>query len=428
MDIKKEINRRDFLQKLGTGVLATTALQGCIFDTTKTTSITGPLAEMKYRPIGKTGMSASIIGFGAEHLEKKPYKEVKKVIDAVLDHGINIMDVFMPGEEIRKNIGKALGKRRQDMMIQGHIGSISANGQYDMSRDLSLCKKYFEQLLTCLKTDYIDIGMLFFLDSDEIVDEYYANGIIDYVLELKEKGTIRSIGMSSHNPKVANRVLGTGLIDVLMFSCNPAFDMIPADANTLGTFYGKGSEQEYIAIDPERAKIYQYCEKEDIAITVMKALGGGRLLTAEHSPFKKAMTVSQCIHYSLTRPGVVSALIGCQSVKEVEEAVSYLTATDEELNYVDIIKGFAGRGNGKCVYCNHCLPCEAEIDIAMTIKYLDMALLDPGNVPPSIVQHYKSMKKSGASCTLCGTCEVKCPFGVPVIENMKRAAGLFRDL
>lgn len=380
---------------------------------------------MKYRNIGKTGMSASIIGLGTEHLDNKPYAIVEETIHAALEHGINIFDLFMPGDEVRRNIGKALGKRRQDAIIQGHIGSVDLNQQYDISRDLLTCKRYFEKLLTNLGTDYIDVGMLFFMDTDDALEQIYSNGIVDYALDLKEKGIVRAIGMSSHNPKVARKLLETGIIDLMMFSSNPAFDMTPAEKDVLEILFGEAKDQEYISIDPERAQLYQYCEKENIAITVMKPLGGGRLLSAEHSPFRKAMSVTQCLHYVLTRPGVVSAMVGCQSARQIKEAVSYLDATEEQRDYVSIIKGFQGENNKKCVYCNHCQPCQAKIDIAMVNKYLDIALLDTENIPPSIVQHYKSLTANGADCIACGNCEEKCPFSVPIIENMERATRLF---
>ncbi len=109
----------------------------------------------------------------------------------------------------------------------------------------------------------------------------------------------------------------------------------------------------------------------------MKTFGGGRLLSEKHSPFKKAMTPTQCIHYALTRPGVVSAMVGCQSAKEVEDSVNYLNASFEERDYTDIIKGYHGKLNDKCVYCNHCQPCPSNIDIAMVNKYLDKQLPNP---------------------------------------------------
>ena len=109
--------------------------------------------NMIYRPIGSTGMSASVIGLGAEHLDNKPYETIEPVINTALEHGINIIDLFMPGREVRRNIGRALAGRRDKVLIQGHIGSTDLNEQYDKSRDRKTIKAYFEQLLRSLNTD-----------------------------------------------------------------------------------------------------------------------------------------------------------------------------------------------------------------------------------------------------------------------------------
>lgn len=382
---------------------------------------------MQYRKIGKTSMEASIIGLGAEHLDNKPYETVQKTIHAALDQEINIMDLFMPGEEVRRNIGKAMAGNRHKMLIQGHIGSVDINEQYDISRDLKVCKQYFENLLKCLHTDYIDFGMLFFMDSEEAFNKVFHGGIADYALKLKEQGTIRAIGASSHNPVIAKRVVETGLVDLLMFSVNPAFDMTPAENDVLKTFDDTFSAQKYAGIDASRAELYKVCQQRNVGITVMKTLGAGKLLSAEHTPFHEPMTVAQCIHYALTRPAVVSALIGCQSPEQVKEAVSYLNLSDREKDYTGIVGSYKSDFEGSCVYCSHCQPCPVGIDIATLNKYLDIALLDQQNIPPSIRQHYQAIEAHGSACIACGSCEKKCPFGVPVIQNMAAAAKLFGE-
>jgi predicted aldo/keto reductase-like oxidoreductase len=380
---------------------------------------------MQYRKIGETGMEAGIIGLGAEYLDNKPYEVVEETIHAALEHGINIMDLFMPGETVRRNIGRALAGKRQKMLIQGHIGSVDLKDRYDISRDLSICKQYFENLLKFLNTDYIDFGMLFFLDSDEAFDKVFHGGIADYALKLKQRGTIRAIGASSHNPIIAKRVVETGLVDLLMFSINPAFDMTPAGEDVLESFDKDFSACRYAGMDPRRAELYRLCEQRGVGITVMKTLGAGKLLSAQHTPFEAPMTVGQCIHYALTRPAVVSTLIGCQSAKQVAEAVSYLQLSDEEKDYAGIVSGYKSGFAGKCVYCSHCQPCPVGIDIAAVNKYLDIALLDRENIPPSIRQHYQALENRGAACIICGSCEKKCPFGVPVIKNMAIAEEIF---
>jgi len=380
---------------------------------------------MLYRKLGKTDMDASVIGLGAEHLDGKAYETVKETIDAAMEHGMNIMDVFMPGSDIRRKIGKSIKGNRDKFIIQGHIGSTDINHQYDISRDLSLCKKYFENLLTDLDTDYIDFGMLFYIDSDESFNDVFDSEIIRYAEKLQKNGTIRAIGASSHNPVVAKKVVETGVVDLLMFSINPAFDMAPAEVDVIGYLMDDFDRSSMVTVDKTRQELYRTCQKLEIPITVMKTLGGGKLLSADHTPFSKPLTVNQCIHYALTRPAVASVLIGCQSRKHVEEATAYLTANTAELDFTEVIRDMSKDFKGHCVYCNHCLPCPVGIDIAAITKYADIAIMDKSKVTKGIGQHYRQLSAYASDCIKCGSCEIKCPFSVPIIANMERAAEIF---
>ncbi|MDR0291072.1 MAG: aldo/keto reductase [Treponema sp.] len=379
---------------------------------------------MQYRPIGKTGMSASVIGLGAEHLDGKPYETAEMVINAALEQGFNIMDVFMPGKVVRENIGRVLNGRRDKMLIQGHICSTDIREQYDRSRDLPTVKKYFEDLLRYLKTDYIDFGMLFYIDTENDFSDVFETEILRYAQDLKQQGRIRAIGASSHNPVIAKKVVETGIIDLLMFSINPAFDMASAGTSVLD-YLDKDKAMDFEKkLDHDRAALYQLCEQRDVAITTMKTLGAGKLLSPEHTPFAQPLTVAQCIHYALTRPAVVSALIGCATPEQVQEAAAYLDKSDAERDYSAIIRDYQGDFKGRCVYCNHCLPCPSEINIANVHKYLDIAVLDEANISPSIVGHYRALDHRASDCIACRSCEERCPFSVPIVRNMQKAAAL----
>jgi predicted aldo/keto reductase-like oxidoreductase len=380
--------------------------------------------KMVYRPVGKTGMSASIIGLGAEHLDNKPYETAESVIHAALDQGINIMDLFMPGEAIRTNIGRALAGRRDKMLIQGHICSTDINEQYDRSRDLGTIKKYFENLLRCLKTDYIDFGMLFFIDSEKDFSDVFEGDALRYAEDLKKQGYIRAIGASSHNPVTARRVVESGVVDLLMFSINPAFDMASAGTDVLDYLGDKAMDFEK-KLDRNRADLYRLCERKGVAITVMKTLAAGKLLSPKYTPFARPLSAVQCIHYALTRPAVVSVLLGCATREQVLESTGYLSAGDAEKDYSGVIGEYQGSLKGSCVYCNHCLPCPSEINIADVNKYLDIAVLDEKNIPAMTAAHYRALAQHGSDCVACGSCESRCPFSVPVMKNMKKAATLF---
>ena len=384
---------------------------------------------MEYRKLGKTGMVVSAISLGCEHLQGKDAETVRAVIDAALDAGINFLDVFMSEPNVRTDIGNALKGRRESVIIQGHIGSCWANGQYKVSRDLEECIANFEDLLERLQTDYIDVGMLHFVDKEMDWDALEKSEIMQYAMSLKEKGIIRAIGMSSHNPVTAKKAVDSGLIDVLMFSLNPAYDLIPKEQDMVDIFnevlQGKKQNFSQLTLEPIRGELYRDCEERGVAITVMKSLAMGTLLSKERSPLGIALTEAQCIHYALSRPAVAAVMVGMQRLSDVEHAMEYWKLSEEERDHSEML-GSLGmfQADERCMYCNHCLPCPVKIDIAAVNKYLDLVELD-GKPAESVKQHYTALEATAAKCLQCGACESRCPFHVKVISRMKKAVEIF---
>ncbi|GHV11642.1 (4Fe-4S)-binding protein [Spirochaetia bacterium] len=381
---------------------------------------------MEYREIGRTGIMASVIGLGSEGIARISAQETDAVIGFALDKGINIMDCCMPGLEVQDHINRALRGRREKMLIQGHIGSTATDGQYDVSRDIGTCQKNFETLLKGLGTDYIDFGMFFFVDTDKDFSLCFEDELLRYVLDLKKQGRIRAIGASCHNSEIAGRIAETGIADLIMFSVNPVFDMTPVNSDIYELLDDTQLKEKYtLAVEPGRARFYQLCEQRQVSITVMKTLLAGKLLSAEFSPLAQPMSVCQCIHYALTRPAVASVLLGCKSIAELQDALSYFGADQADCDYSRVIRDFRGAAQGGCLYCNHCQPCPSGIDIAAVTRYADIAALNEKDIPPTVVQHYRALGSHGSDCSGCASCEKKCPFGIPVIANMKKAAMLF---
>lgn len=380
---------------------------------------------MKYRKLGTTGLEVSEIGLGAEWLERHNEKEVKEIIDCCESYGINILDCWMSEPNVRTNIGKAIRGKRERWIIQGHIGSTWQNGQYVRTRDLAKVEEAFSDLLTRLETDYIDLGMIHFVDEETEFHKIMEGEFLDYVKEKKKQGIIHHIGMSTHNPKVAKLAALSGVVEMILFSINPAFDLLPASED-LNTYFADSYAEDLNGIDPERAELYQVCEQHGIGITVMKGYAGGRLFSPQTSPFGVALTPVQCIHYALTRPGVASILAGYDSTEHVTQAVAYETATSKEKDYASVLAHAPHHAyTGQCTYCGHCAPCPAGIDVAMVNKLYDLATMQE-EVPSTIKAHYESLSAGAKDCIACGGCEVRCPFDVPVVERMKRATVLFQ--
>ena len=380
---------------------------------------------MNYRRLGKTELMVSEVGFGAEWMERHTAEECKAVLLRAEELGINILDCWMSEPNVRTNLGMALKGRRERWYIQGHIGSTWQNGQYVRTRDVEQCKIAFEDLLTRLQTDYIDLGMIHFIDQESDWDKAMNGPYLAYVKELKAQGKIRHIGMSTHNPAMAKKAAKSGIVEMILFSVNPAFDLLPPTDN-LENYFAEEYGAELGGIDPERVELYKLCEQNDVGITVMKPFAGGRLFDAKRSPFGVALTPVQCIHYCLTRPAVAAVMAGYDTPEHVEQAAAYETATREEKDYATVLASAPKHtfAQGECTYCGHCKPCPKNIDIAMVNKYYDLATMQ-SEVPATVKAHYEALEHHADECIGCKGCESRCPFGVKIAARMEKTAALF---
>ncbi len=380
---------------------------------------------MRYRTLGKTGLQVSEIGLGAEWLERHNAEEVREVIELCEERGINILDCWMSEPNVRTNIGLALEGRREKWYIQGHIGSTWQDGQYVRTRDMDKVVPAFEDLLARLQTDYIDLGMIHYVDQVAEFEQVMNGEFMAYVRKLHREGVIRHIGLSTHNTEIAKLAALQGEIEMILFSINPAFDLLPASED-INVFFADTYEDGTHGIDPAREELYKICEEQNVGITVMKAYAGGRLFDAERSPFGVALTPVQCLHYCLTRPAVASVMVGFDTPQHVEDAVHYEVATEEEKDYASVLAAAPKHAysTGQCTYCGHCKPCPMDIDIALVNKFADLALMQP-EVPAGLREHYAALDAHADDCIQCGGCETRCPFGVPVIERMEQTAALF---
>ena len=380
---------------------------------------------MRYRELGSTGLIVSEIGFGGEWMDGTP-EEARAVVDAAEAAGVNILDCWMPDPTRRSNLGDALVGRRERWVIQGHLGSTWQGGQYVRTREVAHVKPAFEDLLARFHTDYVDLGMIHYVDRADDFDALMAGSpFMAYVRELHAAGTIRHVGLSTHNPEIARRAVLCPEIEMILFSVNPAFDMMPATDDLDAYFDERGESAATDGMRPERAELYALAEETGTGITVMKGYMGGRLFDASQSPFGVALTPVQCLHYALTRPAVASVMVGFGNPAHVAEAVAYETATDAEKDYARVLAGAPRHAYlGSCTYCGHCAPCPRGIDIAAVNKFYDLAT-SYDEVPDSVREHYRALGATAADCIACRACEGRCPFGVHVAERMAAAEEFF---
>mgnify|MGYP003591168553 CR=1 FL=1 len=380
---------------------------------------------MEYRKLGRTDLSVSVISLGCEGFMDKTAENVKSAFDFAIDRGINFMDVYSPNPELRANIGYSLEGRRERFHLQSHLCTVWENGQYLRTRNIRKMKAGFEEQLRLFRTDYIDVGMIHYVDNEKDFHRIFDGEIIRFAQEMKKLGRIRNIGMSSHNPIIARMAVETGLVDVLLFSINPCYDLQPPTEDVEELWAEANYEKPLQNIDPERERLYELCDRSGVGIDVMKVYGGGDILSEKNSPFGKALTPVQCIEYALTRPAVAAVMVGCKSNEEIEAAVKWCDATREERHYAEAMARrdqFSWKGH--CMYCGHCAPCTESIDIASVNKFYNLTVAQ-GEIPETVREHYKSLSHHASECIECGRCEKNCPFGVEIIEQMKKAVHTF---
>lgn len=380
---------------------------------------------MIYRELGNTGIKVSEIGMGCEGFLDKTPEECKEYIDRMEQYGINCIDMYTPNPDFRSNLGYALKGRRENYILQAHIGSVWENGQYLRTRDVEKAEIGFQDQLNRLQTDYFDIGMIHYSDALDDWNTIKENGLLDYCKDLKEKGIIKAIGLSSHNPQVALDAVDGGHIDVLMFSVNPCYDLLPANEDVEELWNEENYAKDLVNLDPERQSLYEHCQEKGVGITVMKAFGGGDLLDASLSPAGVTLTSAQCIHYALTRPGVSTVMCGGRNLNDIDDAAAYENTTAEERDYAPVFASMPKISwKGHCMYCSHCAPCPKDISVADVTKFLNLTKAQ-GFVPETVREHYKVLDHHAEECVQCGSCEKRCPFEVGIIENMKKAVEVF---
>lgn len=405
------------MKKIHTLLMAALCLMavGCKQTTTEKTT------DMKYRPLGATGLEVSEISIGCGGFEKLDSAASLELMTMALDSGMNYIDIYDCTPKTRSNIGYALQGRRDEMIIQGHIGTIYKDGQHCRTRDVEECRQSFEDLLTRLQTDHIEVGMIHITDSHEEWEAVEGSPFLEYVFQLKKEGKIKHIGLSSHNAEVALRAVKSGWVEVLMFSLNPAFDRLRGGAIP----WEKGAmDNLQNGIDPVRVELYDYCATHRIAVTVMKTFGGGgRLLDAKTSQLGVAYTPEQCIAYCLAKPCIATCILGIDNLDELKRDLHWLHATDAEKDFTTVGKREQATLGGDCTYCNHCSPCTQGIPIAKVNELLDKAETD--GLTPELQAQYNALPKHGSDCTHCGACLSRCPFSVDIPSRMDAARTMF---
>ncbi|MFP3898043.1 MAG: aldo/keto reductase [Dehalococcoidia bacterium] len=365
---------------------------------------------MKYRQLGRTGLQVSEISIGTEWLYKKRQEDVRVLIEEAIARGVNYFDISFNFEPFLQQLSSGIKPSRDKVLLTHHLGSSEYKRRYRKTRSIAECRRNLERFLTIMETDHTAILFIHFVhtgkDYEKVLQE---GGVKDLALELKKEGKARCIGASTHHAEQAIEFAQSGIADLVMTQINLA------------------NHSSF-----RRKEFLETCASTGTGVIAMKPFAGGRLLrkertvafasyhTASHSVGKKKMpaeiTPQRCLHYVLSLPGISAAVPGVANLGELEDCLSYYSASEEEKDYSGLLKGFQEYNSGECVYFNHCLPCPSGIDIGPMIRLYDMRdYLAPGQLR----KEYSSFENRAGCCSQCGVCMERCPFDVDVIAKLR---------
>jgi len=370
--------------------------------------------------LGNTGIEVPVIGFGTEHLTG-PREAVERVVGEAIDAGVAYFDLIFGAPDYRDHYGAAFRGKRDRVVIAGHLGNVFVDGQSITTHDPALCETAFHDLLQRLRVDAVDVLMIQYVDEpDDYARVTGPGGILEMAHRFKAQGKARAIGMSSHMTPVSLQAVQSGLFDVLMFSINPAFDRLPGYLPRFESMWSIASRIEAgTEVSQERNALFHACRSRGVGVVAMKPYGAGHLLDpAQPHP----LTPVHCLQYALDQPGVAVAIPGMKNAEELHAALRFLDATPEEKDYSIFLAESLWTVQGACMYCNHCLPCPAGIDVAETMRLLDAARQ---GITPALRQAYEQLAANAADCTACGGCTERCPFGVDVATWMREGTEAF---
>lgn len=166
---------------------------------------------MQYRDFGRTGLNVSIIGFGGIVATGMPQTDVNRAVARAIDRGVNYFDFAPAYGDCEERLGPALVGKRDKVVLACKTGKKDKQGALaELHRSLDR-----------FRTDHFDIYQFHGVGSIDDLDMIMGpNGSMDTMLEAKEKGLIRNIGITLHSQEVALEAFQRFDFDTVLFPIN----------------------------------------------------------------------------------------------------------------------------------------------------------------------------------------------------------------
>lgn len=313
--------------------------------------------------LGKTEIVAEKNAFGALPIQRVSLEKALRLLHMAFDGGIRFFDTARYYSDSEEKLGVAFEGMRSKIYIATKTGAVTA-------------EQFWKDLQTSLKnlrTDYIDLYQ--FHNPAFCPKPGDGSGLYEAMLEAKEKGMIRHIGITNHRLKIAWEAIESGLYETLQFPFS------------------------YLATDQD-IELAKACKQADMGFIAMKALSGGLINN------------SAAAYAYLDQFDNVLPIWGVQKEGELREFLSYVEnppALTEEL--LAVIEKDRGELFGEfCRGCGYCMPCPVGIEINNAARMSLMLRRAPSQnwLTPQWQDKMKLIEK----CLHCNRCKGKCPYGL----------------
>ena len=313
--------------------------------------------------LGRTELYVSKTAFGALPIQRISHADAVKLVRRAYESGINYFDTANAYTDSEEKLGAALHDVRHEVIISTKSGG----------GDKKTVQTHIEESLRRLQTDYIDLFQ--FHNPAQLPDPEDPDGPFAAVLEAKQKGYIRHIGITNHRLKVARAAIDSGNFETMQFPfC-------------------------YLAASQD-LEIVEKCKAADMGFIAMKGLSGGLLNNAE-----------ACYAFMQEYPNVVP-IWGIQREEELDQWLE-LTARDPHVTpeiQAVIDKDRQELAGNFCRSCGYCLPCTAGIDIPQAARM--SALLRRSPYQPYMSDEWYAKMHKIEECVHCDACKSRCPYGL----------------
>lgn len=317
--------------------------------------------------LGKTDLEVNKNGFGALPIQRRNEKDSIEILKKAYDNGINFYDTARFYTDSEEKLGKAFEDVRENIYIATKTGMET---QEEFWSDL-------ETSLKNLRTDYVDLYQfhnISFVPKAE--DELYKA-----MLEAKQEGLIKHIGITTHKITHAHEALESGLYETLQYP----FSYLSGD---------------------EELKLIEKCKSLDIGFIAMKAMGGGLIKNSKAS-------FAYINQFSNVLP-----IWGIQKLEELDEFLSYDSNTilDDELKSA-IEQDKKELGDNFCRGCGYCMPCPEEINISLCARMSLWIRRFP--TEPNLDERTQEIMRHTLDCVECYECVDRCPYELDIPELLK---------